>query len=200
MTVNISKRLLGIACIFAAVFLPIILGMLTLLPTGFDPLETARFIHLTHPMLLPLILGMLTLLPTGFDPLETTRFIQFTTPLLLTVMAINVLVNVREPSEARGRGGTSLEQLPRNAATLLTGAVGMLLLFIYLVKATSSASGVSPTAAFFVYALTSIELPEEAWREISVAEGSQGPRSYMFSAQRVRPTSRRKPGEIHWGS
>ena len=42
------------------------------------------------------------------------------------------------------------------------------------------------------------ELPEEAWREITVAEGSQGPRSYEFSAQRVRPTSRRKPGEIHW--
>ena len=42
------------------------------------------------------------------------------------------------------------------------------------------------------------ELPEEAWREITVAQGSQGPRSYRFSAQRVRPTSRRKPGEIHW--
>ena len=42
------------------------------------------------------------------------------------------------------------------------------------------------------------ELPEEAWREITVAEGSQGLRSYSFSAQRVRPTSRRKPGEIHW--
>ena len=41
-------------------------------------------------------------------------------------------------------------------------------------------------------------IPEEAWREITVAEGSQGPRSYVFSAQRVRPTSRRKPGEIHW--
>ena len=31
-----------------------------------------------------------------------------------------------------------------------------------------------------------------------MAEGSQGPRRYWFSAQRVRPTSRRKPGEIHW--
>ena len=31
-----------------------------------------------------------------------------------------------------------------------------------------------------------------------MAEGSQGPRSYRFSAQRVRPTSRRKPAEIHW--
>ena len=41
-------------------------------------------------------------------------------------------------------------------------------------------------------------IPEAAWREITVAEGSQGPRSYRFSAQRVRPTSRRKPGEIHW--
>ena len=133
MTVNISKRLLGIACIFAAVFLPIILGMLTLLPPGFDPLETANFIHLT-------------------------------TPLLLTVMAITVLVNVRESSEARGRGGTSLEQLPRNAATLLTGAVGMLLLFTYLVEAcgTSSASRISPTAALFVYALTGTVLLMEA--------------------------------------
>ena len=43
------------------------------------------------------------------------------------------------------------------------------------------------------------ELPWDAWREITVAEGSQGPRSYQFSAQRVRPTSKRKPGEIHWG-
>ena len=42
------------------------------------------------------------------------------------------------------------------------------------------------------------ELPEDAWQEITVAQGSQGPRSYLFSAQRVRPTSRRKPGEIHW--
>ena len=42
------------------------------------------------------------------------------------------------------------------------------------------------------------ELPEGAWREITVAEGSQGPRSYLFSAQRVRPTSRHKPCEIHW--
>ena len=42
------------------------------------------------------------------------------------------------------------------------------------------------------------ELPEEAWQEITVAEGSQGPRSYLFSAQRVRSTSRRRPGEIHW--
>ena len=131
MTVNISKRLLGIACIIAAVFLPIILGMLTLLPPGFDPLEAASFIHLT-------------------------------TPLLLTVMAVTVLVNLRESSEARGRGGTSLEQLPRNAATLLTGAVGMLLLFTYLVEFISSPSRISPTAALFVYALTSTVLLMEA--------------------------------------
>ena len=41
-------------------------------------------------------------------------------------------------------------------------------------------------------------MPEGAWREITVAEGSQDPRNYRFSAQRVRPTSRPKPGEIHW--
>ena len=42
------------------------------------------------------------------------------------------------------------------------------------------------------------ELPEDVRREITLAEGSQGPRRYRFSAQRVRPTSRRKPGAIHW--
>ena len=31
-----------------------------------------------------------------------------------------------------------------------------------------------------------------------MAEGSQGPRSYRFSAQRVRPAAKRRPGEIHW--
>ena len=41
-------------------------------------------------------------------------------------------------------------------------------------------------------------IPEDAWQEITVAQGSQGPRSYQFSAQRVRPTSKRKPGEIYW--
>ena len=39
------------------------------------------------------------------------------------------------------------------------------------------------------------ELPDEAWQEITVAQGSQGPRSYQFSAQRVRPTAKRRPGE-----
>ena len=106
MTVNISKQLLGMACIIAGAFIPLILCTLNWLPYGFGPLEAAEFI-------------------------------QLTTPLLLTVMAITVLVNVRESSEARGLGQTSLEQLPRNAATLLTGAVGMLLLFTYLIEATN---------------------------------------------------------------
>ena len=41
-------------------------------------------------------------------------------------------------------------------------------------------------------------ISEEAWRAITVAQGSQGPRVYQFSAQRVRPTAKRKPGEVHW--
>ena len=41
-------------------------------------------------------------------------------------------------------------------------------------------------------------MPEEAWREITVADGSQGPRTYRFSAQWVRVTKRRKPGEVVW--
>ncbi len=41
-------------------------------------------------------------------------------------------------------------------------------------------------------------VPAAAWQEITVSQGSQGPRTYLFSAQRVRPTARRRPGEVHW--
>ena len=44
-------------------------------------------------------------------------------------------------------------------------------------------------------------MDEEAWREETVAQGSQGsqgPRIYRFSAKRVRVTKRRKPGEVLW--
>ena len=131
MTINISKHLLGIACIAAGAFIPLILSMLTLLFPGFDPRETAKLI-------------------------------QFTSLIPLTVMTVTVLVNLRESSEARSRGQTSLEQLPRNAATLLTGAVGMLLLFTYLVDLISSPSRISSTAALFVYAMTGTVLLMEA--------------------------------------
>ena len=42
------------------------------------------------------------------------------------------------------------------------------------------------------------ELPDGVWREITVAQGSQGPRTYRFSAQRVRVTRKGKPGEEIW--
>ena len=41
-------------------------------------------------------------------------------------------------------------------------------------------------------------IPEDGWREITIAQGSQGPRIYQFSAQRVRVTRRRQPGEVLW--
>jgi len=41
-------------------------------------------------------------------------------------------------------------------------------------------------------------LPQEAWQEITVAEGAQGPRTYRFAFERVRVTRERKPGEQRW--
>ena len=41
-------------------------------------------------------------------------------------------------------------------------------------------------------------IPEDGWREITIAQGSQGPRAYRYSAQRVRATHRRQPGEVLW--
>ena len=39
---------------------------------------------------------------------------------------------------------------------------------------------------------------EDARWEITVTEGSQGPRTYRFSAQRVRETRNRKPSGVVW--
>jgi SRSO17 transposase len=43
-----------------------------------------------------------------------------------------------------------------------------------------------------------VVLPQEAWQEITVAVGAQGPRTYRFACERVRVTRRRKPGEELW--
>jgi SRSO17 transposase len=40
--------------------------------------------------------------------------------------------------------------------------------------------------------------PAEAWQEITVAEGAQGPRTYRFAFERVRVTRDREPGEELW--
>jgi hypothetical protein len=40
--------------------------------------------------------------------------------------------------------------------------------------------------------------PQEAWREITLAEGAQRLRTYRFSAQRVRETRNRQPGGVLW--
>src|SRR5205085_27140 len=42
-------------------------------------------------------------------------------------------------------------------------------------------------------------LPPAAWREITVAEGSQGPRTYRFAAERLRETRDGVPGQELWG-
>jgi SRSO17 transposase len=41
-------------------------------------------------------------------------------------------------------------------------------------------------------------VPQEAWRQVTVAEGAQGPRTYWFSTQRVRETRDREPGGVLW--
>ncbi len=44
----------------------------------------------------------------------------------------------------------------------------------------------------------SLGQPKEVWRQVTVAQGAQGPRTYWFSAQRVRETRNREPGGVLW--
>lgn len=41
-------------------------------------------------------------------------------------------------------------------------------------------------------------LPQQAWHMLTVAEGAQGPRSYLFAFERVRDSRNHVPGEIIW--
>ena len=41
-------------------------------------------------------------------------------------------------------------------------------------------------------------LPPSAWREVTVAEGAQGPRTYRFAAERVRESVDGEPGAVVW--
>jgi SRSO17 transposase len=41
-------------------------------------------------------------------------------------------------------------------------------------------------------------LPEATWQAITVAEGTQGPRTYRFAAERVRQTRDGEPGGVLW--
>jgi SRSO17 transposase len=41
-------------------------------------------------------------------------------------------------------------------------------------------------------------LPAEAWQAIPVAEGTQGPRTYRFAAERLRETRDGEPGKVLW--
>jgi SRSO17 transposase len=41
-------------------------------------------------------------------------------------------------------------------------------------------------------------LPEDAWQAVTVAEGSQGPRTYLFARERVRESRDGKPGALVW--
>ncbi len=41
-------------------------------------------------------------------------------------------------------------------------------------------------------------LPPEAWQQITVAEGAQGPRTYRFAFERVRESREKKPGQELW--
>jgi SRSO17 transposase len=41
-------------------------------------------------------------------------------------------------------------------------------------------------------------LPAAAWQEITVAEGTQGPRTYRFAAERRRETRDGQPGQVLW--
>ena len=129
MNISISRPILGILCIAGAFIFPVILGLVAL-----SPREIA----------------------VNLDGIG--KFMYFNGALVLTGILFTTIVNILESVDARRHGGTSLEQLPRDAATLMTGTVGMILVFVYLLEAASFTSRQSPTLLLLAHALGSTAL------------------------------------------
>ena len=131
MNISISRPILGIVCIAVAVIFPVILGLVALAPRE-------MVVDLDGP----------------------GKFMYFNGGLMLTCILFTTIVNILESVDARRHGGTSLEQLPRDAATLLTGTVGMVLIFVYLLEAMPfpSRQSQSPTLLMLTHALGSTVL------------------------------------------
>ena len=129
MNIGISRPILGIVCIAVAIIFPVILGLVALSPRE-------MVVDLDGP----------------------GKFMYFNGALMLTGILFTTIVNILESVDARRRGGTSLEQLPRDSATLLTGTVGMVLVFVYLLEAMPFPTGQSSTLLVLAHALGSTVL------------------------------------------
>ena len=129
MNISISRPILGIVCIAVAVIFPVILGQVALSPRE-------MVVDLNGP----------------------GKLMYFNGALMLAGIFFTTIVNILESVDARRHGGTSLEQLPRDAATLLTGTVGMILIFVYLLEAMPFPSRQSPTLLMLTHALGSTVL------------------------------------------
>ena len=128
-SVNISRSLLGPACIGAGLWMPAVLLLLAMTSPQAHPeiLGEGRLVHLTHL-------------------------------LLITVTAVTTFANAATAAGALREGATALELLPRNAATMLTGTVGVMLAYLVLLQAAGLSMTLPHALLPITYALNSVTL------------------------------------------
>ena len=128
-SVNISRSLLGPACIGTGLWVP----------------ATFLLLAMTSPQTFP-------------DLLVGEGFTHITRLALIAVTAVTTAANAAAAAGALRGGATALELLPRNAATMLTGSVGMMLVYIYLMEAADVSTGTPHALLLITYALNSATL------------------------------------------
>ena len=93
---------------------------------------------------------------------------------VITVTITAVVASISTTSSALQKGVTPLELLPTNLATLLTGMVGMMLVYLYLTELISNgANALTGNLTLVVYAASSATLMMEGTRLIQ--SGKAGP-------------------------
>ena len=129
MNVRVGRIFLGAGCIVTGAFLPGIMALLVV-----SPLKTIQRAE------------------------DLSDVIQFVIMLMVVLMTITVVTNVRDSVEARRRGETSLDRLPRDATTLLTSIAAALLAHIFLVESMQSLNRLSPSLTLLATTMGTVML------------------------------------------
>ena len=136
MNISINRSILGLICTGTGLFMPAILLILALATP-----EALRSVQ------------------------QTDKLLHVTHLWTIVVTAITVARGVSAASSALQKGATPLELLPANAATLLTGTAGMMLVYLYLIGLISNgANALTGNLTLVVYATSSATLMMEGAR------------------------------------
>ena len=158
MSISINRSILGLICTGAGLSMPAIFLILALATP-----EALR----------------------SFQQMD--KLLHLTHLWIIAVTIAAVIASVSAASSALRKGATPLELLPANAATLLTGTAGMMLVYLYLIELISNgANMLTGNLTLVVYAASSSTLLMEGTRLMAGGGEETGKQTPSVGASQLK--------------